>query len=461
MYDIIIVGAGTAGISAYKEAIKFTSNILIINQGPWDTTCARVGCMPSKVLISTANRMYDIEHADEVALQVEAHIDRSGVMQHVRQLRDRFTAATLLEVDSWDKSHKVSGAAKFINANTIQVNDQHYQAKSFILAVGSTPNMNAEWKAELGDRYINSNDIFELEQLPQSLAVIGSGVIAIELAQAMTRLGVETTVFARSHKVGSLSSPQLQPLACKELSQAMNIKFKVLPENIKKHQQGALISFTEDRPQTLEVDYVLSAIGRVSNLISLDLKQINSQFSDIKKLPINNHTKQLGEYPIFIIGDAFSQTPLQHEAAIEGKFVVESCLNFPKLKDLKTLTPLSVVFSAPEMAISGQSHKQLTDANVTFVTGHISYENQGRARVLGKNRGAAEVYVDVNTRQLLGAELFVESAEHMGHLLSWIISEKLTVDQILEKPFYHPTLEEGLRTALKHARRQLKHNLAD
>ncbi len=456
MYDIIIVGAGTAGISAYKEAIKYTSNILIVNQGPWDTTCARVGCMPSKVLISTANRMYDIEHADEVALQVEAHIDRSAVMQHVRQLRDRFTAATLADVDSWDKSHKISGAAKFINANTIQVNNQHYQAKSFILAVGSTPNMDAEWKAELGDRYINSDDIFELEQLPISLAVIGSGVIAIELAQAMTRLGVQTTVFARSQKVGSLSSPQLQPLACKELSQAMNIKFKVLPENIKKSQHGVLISFTDNVSQTLEVDYVLSATGRSSNLNSLDLTQINPLFKEIRNLPINNRSKQLGEYPIFIIGDAYTQTPVQHEAAVEGKLVVESCLNFPKLKDLKTLTPLSIVFSSPEMAIAGQSHKQLIDENVEFITGYVSYERQGRALVLGKNRGAAEVYVDVNTRQLLGAELLVESAEHMGHLLAWIISEKLTVDQILEKPFYHPTLEEGLRSALKHARRQLK-----
>lgn len=456
MYDIIIVGAGTAGISAYKEAIKYTSNILIVNQGPWDTTCARVGCMPSKVLISTANRMYDIEHADEVALQVEAHIDRSAVMQHVRQLRDRFTAATLADVDSWDQSHKISGAAKFINANTIQVNNQHYQAKSFILAVGSTPNMDAEWKAELGDRYINSDDIFELEQLPKSLAVIGSGVIAIELAQAMTRLGVQTTVFARSQKVGSLSSPQLQPLACKELSQAMNIKFKVLPENIKKSQHGVLISFTDNVSQTLEVDYVLSATGRSSNLNSLDLTQINPLFKEIRNLPINNRSKQLGEYPIFIIGDAYTQTPVQHEAAVEGKLVVESCLNFPKLKDLKTLTPLSVVFSSPEMAIAGQSYKQLIDENVEFITGYASYERQGRALVLGKNHGAAEVYVDVNTRQLLGAELLVESAEHMGHLLAWIISEKLTVDQILEKPFYHPTLEEGLRSALKHARRQLK-----
>ena len=147
---------------------------------------------------------------------------------------------------------------------------------------------------------------------------------------------------------------------------------------------------------------------------------------------------------------------MQHEAAVEGRLVVESCLNFPKLKDLKTLIPLSIVFSSPEMAIAGQSYKQLIDENVEFITGYASYERQGRALVLGKNHGAAEVYVDANTRQLLGAELLVESAEHMGHLLAWIISEKLTVDQILEKPFYHPTLEEGLRSALKHARRQLK-----
>ena len=102
MYDIIIIGAGTAGISAYKQAIKKTKNILIINEGTWDTTCARVGCMPSKVLISTANRMHDIQHAEDVSLITQATIDTSKVMQHVRDLRDRFTRATLKDVESWD-----------------------------------------------------------------------------------------------------------------------------------------------------------------------------------------------------------------------------------------------------------------------------------------------------------------------------------------------------------------------
>lgn len=455
MYDIIIIGAGTAGFSAYKEAIKHTRNVLIINQGPWDTTCARVGCMPSKVLISSANRMYDIQHAEEVALAVDAKIDTSQVMHHVRKLRDRFTAATLKDVESWDASHKISGQAQFINANTIEVNAQHYQAKSFILAVGSTPNKDPEWDTILGDRYITSDDIFKLEPIPQTLGVIGSGVIALELSQAMTRLGVKTSIFARGERVGSLTSPHLQQLARDEISAELDIKFGVLPKKVQRLAETVLIDYEHDGHQSLEVDYLLSAIGRRSNLNSLDLEKINPQFKDLKNLPVDPATKQLDGLPIFIVGDAFTQTPLQHEAAIEGRMVAKSCLNLAEHNHSKHTTGLSIVFSSPEMVISGQSHKQLSDQNIDFVTGQVSYENQGRARVLGKNRGAAEVYVDSNTRKLLGAELLVESAEHMGHLLTWMISEDLTVDELLDKPFYHPTLEEGLRTALRHARRQL------
>ncbi|MDV2440957.1 dihydrolipoyl dehydrogenase [Acinetobacter gerneri] len=458
MYDIIIIGAGTAGISAYKEAIRHTQNILVINQGPWDTTCARVGCMPSKVLISTANRMHDILHADEVALNVKADIDRSQVMQHLRRLRDRFTAATLRDVESWDPQHKISGTAVFINENTVKVDEQHYQAKAFIIAVGSTPNIEIELKNKLAERLITSDQVFELEQLPRSLAVIGSGVIAIELAQAFQRLGVKTTVFARSAKVGVLTSQNLQKIAQQEISKELDIKFGYLPESFELIGDEVQITYDKENPQTLNVDYVLTAIGRKSNLSSLKLENIHPDYKDTKQLDIDANSKQLGQYPIFIVGDAYTSTPLQHEAAIEGKLAVKNCLNYPKIENIKTLTPLGIVFSSPEMAISGQNYAGLVKQGIEFVTGTVSYEKQGRAIVLGKNRGAVEVYVEKSTRRLLGAELLVESAEHMAHLLSWIISQQLSIDAILEMPFYHPTLEEGLRTALKHARRQLAAN---
>ena len=457
MYDIIIIGAGTAGISAYKQAVRHTQNILIINAGPWDTTCARVGCMPSKVLISTANRMHDIEHADQLGLQVNATIHTQGVMPRVRQLRDRFTQATLDDVNAWPTEHKISGEAQFVNADTVEVNGIQYQSKHFILAVGSTPTYEQKWKDELGDLLISSDQIFELERLPKSLAVIGSGVIAIELAQAMQRLGVHVTIFARSHKVGSLTSPQLQKLAQQTLTKELNILFETLPESIKKVDNRVHISYQyHEKNHLLECDYVLVATGRKSLLSTLALENINASFDDLKKLPIDKNTKQLGNYPIFVVGDAHTSTPIQHEASHEGKMAVQNCLTYPKLNQIKTLTPLGIVFSEPEMASVGLSYKQLLEQDIDFVTGFVSYENQGRARVLAKNQGGIEVYVSKDDHKILGAELFCPSAEHMAHLLAWLIGEEASLEDVLNKPFYHPTLEEGLRTAFKHARRQLK-----
>ena len=456
MYDLIIIGAGTAGISAYKEAVKYTQNLLVINDGPWDTTCARVGCMPSKVLISTANRMYDSQHIDQVGISTESSFDTVHVMSHVHALRDRFTTATIKDVQSWPKQHRLSGKATFINANTIEVDGKHYQAKSYILAVGSTPVINQQWKNILKEKFVTSDEVFELKKLPSSLAVIGSGVIAIELAQAFSRLGTKTTIFARSQRIGILTNPNLQQLAQQQLSKELNIYFETLPHSVDLIDRKVEINFKHNGEEHIErFDYLLNATGRSSLLDSLHLDKVDPQFSDLKKLPIHPETKQLADLPIFIAGDAYTDTPLQHEAAHEGRKLVHSCLNYPKVKKVKNLTSLGIVFCSPEMAIVGKSYKQLQDKNIDFVTGYVSYEKQGRALVLGKNIGGAEVYIDKKTRKLLGGELFVHSAEHLAHLLCWMIQQEITLDEILEQPYYHPTLEEGLRSAFKHARRQL------
>lgn len=456
MYDLIIIGAGTAGMAAYKHAVKSTQNLLIINDGPWDTTCARVGCMPSKVLISSANRMYDIQHADRVGLHVSAQIDRSQVMSHVRNLRDHFTQSTLKTVQSWPAEHKIQGRARFVDAQTVIVNEQCYQAKSFIIAVGSSPNIRQEWKDLLEERLITSDQVFELNVLPESMAVVGSGAIAIELAQAMQQLGVKTTVFSRNRKLGILTSPSIQELARTNISSELDIKFETLPTQVKKLNDQVELNFSENgETQTLKVDYMLMAAGRNTNLNTLHLEKIEPSFTDLKNLPIDSKTKQLANYPIFVAGDAYTQTPVQHEAAHEGKITAQNALNFPSIQSCKTLTPLSIVFSHPEMAIVGKSFKQLNDAQKNFVVGKVSYTNQGRAVVLGKNYGAIEVYVEKVSHQLLGAELFNVGAEHLAHLLTWMMAEKRTVEEILTQPFYHPTLEEGLKTALRDAHRQL------
>lgn len=464
MYDLIIIGAGTAGFSAYKHAVKHTQNLLIINSGTWDTTCARVGCMPSKVLISAANRAYDAQHLQDVGLSANVNINTDKIMQHVRSLRDRFTASTLKQVDAWPEQHKISGQAQFVNANTVRVNGQQYQAKAFVIAVGSSPVVDPVWKAELGHRLITSDELFELPELPQSMAVIGSGVIALELAQAFSRLGVKTEMFARSQRIGALSSTQLQQQAQQIFAQQLPIYWKTVPSSLCLKQDQAQLDFAHEGKQKQQhYDYVLQATGRKSNLSNLNLQHIHAAFADLKQLKIDEHSAQLADYPIYIVGDAHSTRAVQHEAAFAGKQAAHNALLHSIDKNVSTSkkrtvhynTPLSIVFSEPQMASIGLSSTALEKCGQSFVVGQVDYRNQGRALVLGKAQGAAEVYVDAQTHQLLGAELLCHDAEHLAHLLAWMIEQKLKVSELLAQPFYHPTLQEGLRTALQHAQKQL------
>lgn len=459
MYELIIIGAGTAGNSAYHEAIKYTQNLLIINDGNWDTTCVRAGCMPSKILIASANRLHDAATAHDVGLKLDLKIDTGNVMAHVRQLREYFSQSVLKDVARWKPEHKINGKARFIDAHTVEVDGQHYQAKSFIIAVGSKPNLNRDHKQILGARFLTTDEIFELDTLPQRLTIIGSGAIGIELAQAMRHLGCHVTVLARQRKVGSLQSETLQAAALAYFSQDIDFKFgadvkqvQCVADEVVVHYQQA-----DGTIATLKTDYLLSAIGRHSLIDTLQLNHIDEQFAEIKSLPIDKNTLQLGDYPIFVVGDASEvMPPLQHEAAHAGKMVVHNALNPQAMIAISRLTPLAIVFSSPEMAVVGQTLKQLQESNIDVVQGSVSYAQQGRARVLGKNVGGMELYIDRKSQKLLGAELFHVDAEHLAHLLAWAIDSGATLNELLAKPYYHPTLEEGIRTALKHAKRQLE-----
>ena len=248
----------------------------------------------------------------------------------------------------------------------------------------------------------------------------------------------------------------MQKLAQDELSKELNLHFETLPTEYKKTSNGVELKYQENNQQhLLNVDYVLLATGRKSLLNRLKLENIDAQYQDLKNLPVDPTTKQLSNHSIYIVGDAHTNAPIQHEAAHEGRIVVQSCLEHKKPKNVKTLTPLGIIFSSPEMASVGKNVKQLLDKKIEFVTGFVDYSKQGRAIVNAKNQGAVEVYIDKTSRKILGAELFCYEAEHLAHLLAWMVNESPTVDDLLDKPFYHPTLEEGLRTALKHARRQL------
>ena len=163
---------------------------------------------------------------------------------------------------------------------------------------------------------------------------------------------------------------------------------------------------------------------------------------------------QCGNSSIFIAGDVNNDLPILHEAADEGKIAGDNAARFPDIKSGLRRSPVTVVFCDPQIAIVGESWSEL-EGKENVVTGKVSFEGQGRSRIILKNKGLMHVYADQNSGLFLGSEFIGPHAEHLAHLMSWAHQQNMTIQQMLEMPFYHPVIEEGLRTALRDAESKL------
>jgi dihydrolipoamide dehydrogenase len=144
-----------------------------------------------------------------------------------------------------------------------------------------------------------------------------------------------------------------------------------------------------------------------------------------------------------------------HEAADDGRIAGDNAGRYPNVRPRPRRAPLGIVFSNPQIAMAGATFRQLTESGAAFEVGEASFADQGRSRVMLENHGVIRVYADSATGTFLGAEMVGPSAEHIGHLLSWSVQRRDTVQQMIDSPFYHPVVEEGVRTALRQIQRKL------
>ena len=457
--DVAIIGAGTAGMAAYRAALEHTSRVLLIESGVYGTTCARVGCMPSKLLIAAADAAHAVDGAPRFGVSAgPTHIDGRAVMARVRSERDRFVGFVVDTAEHWPVEHRLVGKARFVNDLTLKVGDTLVRAQRIVIATGSRPAVPEAWRLALGDRLIVNDDVFDWTDLPRSVAVVGAGVIGLELAQALHRLGVRVRLYGRGDRVGPFTDPQLQTLTRQVFGAELPLSVNLA--NIEPRREGdRIIVRTTNQDGSVQeehFDWLLAATGRRPNVDQLGLENTTLPLNP-KGIPVHDRrTAQVADFPVFIAGDASEDRPLLHEAADEGRIAGGNAGRFPDVRVRLRRAPLAVVFSEPQIALAGASHAELTAAGISFETGRVSFDDQGRSRVMGRNQGALHVYGEVGTGRFLGAEMLGPAAEHIGHLLAWSVQRGDTVQQMLDSPFYHPVVEEGLRTALRLLQRALQ-----
>ncbi|MEM5429342.1 dihydrolipoyl dehydrogenase [Cupriavidus oxalaticus] len=458
--DVAVIGAGTAGLAAYRAAIAAGKRAVIIEGGPYGTTCARVGCMPSKLLIAAAEAANELRHTAPFGVHVDGQVRIEGreVMARVRGERDRFVGFVVRGVENIPESDRLRGYARFIDNTTLEV-DGHttVRASRVVIATGSKPSLPAPFKA-FGDRLIVNDDVFAWEDLPGSVVVFGPGVIGLELGQALSRLGVRVRVFGVSGSLGPLTDPAIRAYAAKAFNDDFYLDPDARVSEMGRDGDQVVVTYAdrEGRSVTERFDYALAATGREPNVRGLGLENTGLEL-DQRGVPVfDPETLQCGNAPVFIAGDANNILPLLHEAADEGKAAGENAVSYPQVKRLARRAPLAVVFSDPQIAMVGQRYADLVQRGEgSFVTGEVSFEDQGRSRVMLKNRGLMHVYADKASGRFLGAEWIGPRAENIAHLLAWSYQQGMTIEQMLAMPFYHPVVEEGLRTALRDAAARL------
>lgn len=253
--DVAIIGAGTAGLTARRAAKKNgAKSVCMFDSGLLGTTCARVGCMPSKLLIAAAESAHHAQHGSVFGIDVpEVHIDGKRVMKRVQAERDRFTGFVNKSISNSEQNGEfipghvaITGKNSF--TSTVDGVVSEFTFDTLILATGTTPFVPPPYDYKW-DRVITSDDVFELETLPKSLLVVGTGVIALELGQAMSRLGVDTDIIGIAENVAFLRDPKVASVAREVLSDELQLHFSSKTESAKEVKDGIEVTITKKMEQ--------------------------------------------------------------------------------------------------------------------------------------------------------------------------------------------------------------------
>jgi dihydrolipoamide dehydrogenase len=443
--DVVVIGAGTSGLAAERSARRAGARTLLIDDRFAGTTCATVGCMPSKLLIAAAHAAHAVRSAAVFGIDVPApRIDGPAVMRRVQRERDAFVAGALKSMDQIPDGIRVQARARFVGPSTLALSDgRRVVAKAVVIATGARPHVDAMFKA-LGDCVLTNETVFDLTDLPKSLAVVGAGPLGLELAQAMSRLGVDCMVFDQGDKLASLHDDKVAAELRRILEPSLPVHLKVeLRAERDGDGDGARLSWTGASTGSKTFERVLVATGRPPQLDGLDLAASGLKLGKHGEPEFDRDTLQCGSSPVFMAGDADADVPVLHEASSEGAIAGRNAASFPTVSPSHRCVPFSIMFTDPPLAVLGKPPGD--DA----VIGSASYADQGRAKVEARNAGLVHLHAARPDGRLTGAVLLGPGADHIAHLIAWAIERGETATAVLGLPIYHPTFEEGIKSALR------------
>ncbi|MGV2942176.1 dihydrolipoyl dehydrogenase [Mesobacillus sp. LC4] len=441
--DTLVIGAGPGGYVAAIRAAQLGQKVTIVEKATLGGVCLNVGCIPSKALISAGHRYENALHSEDMGIKADnVTLDFSKVQEFKAGVVKKLTGG----VEGLLKGNKidiVSGEAYFVDSNTIRVMDENsaqtYTFKNAIIATGSRPIEIPAFK--YSKRVLDSTGALNLQELPESIVVIGGGYIGTELGGAYASFGTKVTILEGADEILNGFEKQMSALVKRNLKKkGAEIITKALAKGVEETDNGVTVSYEANgEEKKIEADYVFVMVGRKPNTDELGLEQVGIEMSDRGVIKIDKQCRT-NVSNIYAIGDIVEGPPLAHKASYEGKIAAEAIAGHPS--EIDYLAIPAVVFSDPELASVGYSEKEAKDAGIDITAAKFPFAANGRALSLNQTDGFLKLITRKEDDIVIGAQIAGPNASDMIAELGLAIEAGMTAEDLAMTIHAHPTLGE-------------------
>lgn len=453
MCDVVVIGGGPGGyVCAIRLAQLGKDVILIDKRSSLGGVCLNEGCIPSKALIHAAETMSHIKHASTMGLQVSGSV--SVDMAQLQNWKNGIVKRLTGGIAHLEKGHGVrvmQGTAAFRDAHSLEINTpegrvQMIEFQQAVIATGSVP-LHLPPVPVDGSFVIGSQEALDLQEVPESMVVIGGGYIGLELGTAYRKLGSRVTVVElQDELLGGQLEPELHKALLRQTqSLGIEVLLKHRAQSVTPGNPGTLVVLDDKQEkQDIKTHKVLVSIGRRPYTDGLNLATVGLG-SDAQGFLAVNAERRTQVPHIFAIGDITGQPMLAHKAYLEAKVAAEVIAGHPAAYDVRSVP--AVMFTDPEIATVGLTEAQAKAAGYSVRSGVFPWKASGRAMSLGATEGLSKIVYDTETERILGVHI---AGAHAAELIAegtLALELDAFLDDLTHTIHPHPTLSETILEA--------------
>jgi dihydrolipoamide dehydrogenase (EC 1.8.1.4) len=444
VYDLLVIGAGPGGYVAAIRAAQLGMRVGVVEkEKALGGTCLRVGCIPSKALLETTERIYEVKKGLLGARVQGLEVDLKALMAH----KDKVVQANTQGVEFLFKKNGIArhlGTARFLSERKVLVEEtgEELSARFFLIATGSAP-LIPPWAQVDGERVVTSTEALSFPEVPDRLIVVGGGVIGLELGVVWHRLGAEVVVLEYMDRVLPTMDAELSRAAEKVFKrEGLTIRTGVRVTAVLPQAKGARVEL--EGGEVLEADRVLLAVGRRPYTEGLGLENAGLSTDERGRIPVDEHLRTKLPH-IYAIGDVIRGPMLAHKASEEGIAAVEHMAKGFGHVDYQAIP--SVVYTHPEVAGVGYTEEELKEKGIPYKVGKFPYAASGRARAMGDTEGFIKVLAHAQTDRILGVHGIGARVGDVLAEAALAIFFKASAEDVGRAPHHHPSLSEILKEA--------------